>query len=114
MNTNTRELGFVNYNGQEMNFVKYNSVVVYEAWKKITESGIPPLTLLNCKQANLVDYKVYGESIQEETPNMLDKELSEIMGYYGRYIRDDGTTADGLMWYEITPYTGQIPTSLNW
>ena len=68
MQINTRELGFVNYNGQEMNFVKYNGVTVYEAWKKLLASGIPPLTLLKCKQANLVDYKVYGESIQDGTP----------------------------------------------
>ena len=65
MQTNTRDLGFVNFNGQEMNFINYNGALVYEAWKKLLASGIPPLTLLKCKQANLVDYKVYGDSKQQ-------------------------------------------------
>lgn len=42
--------------------------IIYEAWKKLLASGTPPLTLFKCKQANLVDYKVYGESVQEGTP----------------------------------------------
>ena len=68
MNINTRDLGFVNYNGQEMNFVNFNGVTIYEAWKKLIASGIPPLTLLKCKQSNLIDYKVYGNSKQDGTP----------------------------------------------
>lgn len=72
MQTNTRDLGFVNFNGEEMNFIKYNGVVVYEAWKKLIEKGIPPLTLLKCKQAELIDYKIYGAS--EQYDNIFNKD----------------------------------------
>ena len=41
---------------------------VYEAWKNLIASGVPPLKLLNCKGADLVDYKIYGESEQDGTP----------------------------------------------
>ena len=68
MNINTRNMAFVNYNGQEMQFVKYNGVIVYEAWKNLIASGVPPLTLLNCKGVDLVDYKLYGNSVQDGTP----------------------------------------------
>lgn len=61
----TRDLGFVNFNNQEMQWVKFNDVTVYEAWKKLIASGVPPLTLQKCKGVDLVDYKIYGESVQE-------------------------------------------------
>lgn len=82
MQTNTRDLGFVNFNGQEMNFVNYNGITVYEAWKKLIESGVPPLTLLKCKQANLVNYKIYGQSISNKLPS----EYQEI-----EYLEANGT-----------------------
>lgn len=41
------------------------TLVVYEAFKNLLASGVLPLTLTNCKGANLVDYKVYGESVQK-------------------------------------------------
>lgn len=40
----------------------------YESWKKLITSGIPPLTLQKCKGVDLVDYKIYGNSIQDGTP----------------------------------------------
>ena len=42
--------------------------IIYEAWKKLIASGIPPLTLLKSKQDNLLDYKIYGDSVQDGTP----------------------------------------------
>lgn len=42
--------------------------VIYEAWKLLTASGIPPLTLPKCKGVDLVDYKIYGNSMQDGTP----------------------------------------------
>ena len=68
MNINTRNMAFVNFNGQEMQWVKFNGVTVYEAWKNLIASGVPPLTLLNCKGVDLVDYKIFGESVQDGTP----------------------------------------------
>lgn len=44
---------------------------VYEAWKKLLVSGIPPLTLLKSKGEELVEYTVYGESIQCDE-NLID------------------------------------------
>lgn len=41
------------------------TITIYEAFKKLIASGVPPITLLKCKSANLVDYKVYGDSKQE-------------------------------------------------
>lgn len=42
--------------------------IIYESYRLLTISGIPPITLQKCKSANLVDYKVYGNSIQDGTP----------------------------------------------
>jgi hypothetical protein len=42
--------------------------VWYEAFKKLIASGVPPITLEKCKGANLVDYKIYGNSVQDGTP----------------------------------------------
>jgi len=67
MNINTKKLDFVDFNNEEMQWVKFNNVVVYEAWKLLTRSGIPPLTL-KCKGEDLIDYKIYGNSVQNGTP----------------------------------------------
>lgn len=40
----------------------------YEAFKKLIASGVPPITLQKCKGVDLVDYKIYGNSIQDGTP----------------------------------------------
>lgn len=42
--------------------------VLYEAFSSLTISGIPPLTLLKSKGADLIDYKIYGNSVQDGTP----------------------------------------------
>ena len=44
------------------------TLLVYEAFKKLIASGVPPITLQKCKGANLVDYKIYGDSVQNGTP----------------------------------------------
>lgn len=82
MNTNTRDLEFVNFNNQEMEWVKFNGMTVYEAWKKLQLSGIPPLTLAKSKNANLVDYKIYGNSVQQ----LLPSEYQQV-----EYIESTGT-----------------------
>ena len=56
-------------NGKIINSIKDSlGRIIYEAWKLITKSGIPPLSLLNSKGDDLVDYKVYGNSVQDGTP----------------------------------------------
>lgn len=67
MKVNTRDLGFINYNNQEMNWVKINNVVVYETWQILTKSGMPPLSLKS-KGSNLINYKMYGNSLQDGIP----------------------------------------------
>lgn len=37
-------------------------------WKELIASGIPPLTLTKCKRDNLIDYKIYGNSVQNGEP----------------------------------------------
>ena len=41
---------------------------VYESWRKLLARGLVPLTLTKSKGADLVDYKIYGESVQEGIP----------------------------------------------
>ena len=82
MNINTRNLGFVNFNNEEMQWVKFNGVTVYEAWKNLIASGVPPLTLTKCKGVDLVDYKIFGNSEQKILPN----EYQQI-----EYIESTGT-----------------------
>ena len=44
------------------------TLLVYEAFKGLIVNGVPPLTLLNCKGVDLVDYKIFGNSVQDGTP----------------------------------------------
>jgi len=68
MNINLRNMGFVKFNNQIVDWVKFNGQLVYEAFKKLLVSGIPPLTLTKSKGVDLVDYKIYGNSLQDGTP----------------------------------------------
>lgn len=43
--------------------------LVFESWKTLTTQGIPPLTLNKCKNANMLGYKVYGDSKQQLLPD---------------------------------------------
>ena len=69
MNINTRNMNFVTYNGQEMEWVKFNGVIVYEGWKTLTAQGVPPLTLVKCKGEDLINYRIYGNSVQKNLPD---------------------------------------------
>lgn len=64
----TKALSFVNFNNQVMNWVKFNGQPVYEAFKTLLVRGISPLTLLKSKGVDLIDYKIYGESVQDGIP----------------------------------------------
>lgn len=58
------------------------TTLVYEAWKNLTATGVPPLTLEGCKNTNLLDYKIYGNSKQGKLP----VEYQEV-----EYIESTGT-----------------------
>jgi hypothetical protein len=82
----TRDLGFVNFNEENMPWVKFNGVTIYEAWKNLTANGIPPLTLLKSGGKDLVDYKLYGNSVQKvDTSNIWDGTYTT-----GSYYDDTG------------------------
>ena len=62
------------------------TLVVYEAFKKLIASGVPPITLQKCKNANLIDYKIYGNSVQDiDTSNIWDKTYTT-----GTYYDENG------------------------
>ena len=44
-----------------------NGLVIYEAFKEVFASGVPPLNIYSSGD-DLIDYKIYGESIQYGTP----------------------------------------------
>lgn len=48
--------------------IKKGLVTVFEAFKKLSVSGIAPLTLENSVGKDLEDYKIYGKSVQDGTP----------------------------------------------
>ena len=43
--------------------------IIYENFRELITSGVPPIILQKCKNANLVDYKIYGDSVQQLLPN---------------------------------------------
>ena len=88
MNIFTRDLDFANFNYDEMSWIKFNGKLVFESFKRLLASGIPPLTLFKCKGVDLVDYKVYGESVQ-----------------YGNIFNKD-EMSNGFL-----PQTGEYPTT---
>lgn len=54
------------YKGTKEIVKRYKGTLkVYEAWKELTVSGVPPITLTKCKGVDLVEYKIYGNSYQE-------------------------------------------------
>lgn len=82
MDINTRDMAFVNCDEEEMQWVKVDGVTVYEAWKELIASGVPPLTLLNCKGVDLINYKLYGNSVQGRLPGEYQQvEYLENNGY---------------------------------
>ena len=58
------------------------TLLVYEAFKKLIASGVPPITLQKCKGANLVDYKIYGNGVIN---NILPSEYQQL-----EYIQNSG------------------------
>jgi hypothetical protein len=68
---------------QTIDKVMKGTLVVYEAFKKLIASGVPPITLKKCKNSNLIDYKIYGNS---EKKQVLPNEYQQV-----EYIETTGT-----------------------
>jgi len=45
-----------------------NGLVIYEGWKELIKGGVPPLSLYS-KGDDLIDYKIYGNSVQGILPS---------------------------------------------
>ena len=43
--------------------------LIYDPYEELSNIGIPPFKIENSKDSNLIDYKIYGNSIQEGTPS---------------------------------------------
>lgn len=65
---NNKTISSIYKGNKAIDKVMKGTLVVYEAFKKLIASGVPPITLQKCKAANLVDYKIYGNSVQNGTP----------------------------------------------
>lgn len=67
--------------------------LIYENWKNLIASGVPPLKLLNCKGVDLVDYKIYGKSVQElDASNMTN--IWDGTYTTGTYYDDNGNLVE--------------------
>ena len=80
---NNKTISSIKKENKTINKVIKGTLVVYEAFKKLIASGVPPITLEKCKNANLVDYKVYGNS---EKKQVLPNEYQQV-----EYIETTGT-----------------------
>ena len=55
------------YNGTtEIEKVYKGTSLRYKNW--VTKQGVPPITLNKCRNANIKDYQIYGNSVQNGTP----------------------------------------------
>ena len=65
---NGKTISSVIKGNQVIDRIMKGTLTVYEAFKNLIASGVPPLTLNKCKGVDLLDYKIYGESVQNGTP----------------------------------------------
>ena len=72
------------------------ATLVYEAWKNLTATGVPPLILANCKNTNLLDYKIYGESVQNGTPTPDTPVEIQSVGDKTKNLQEDNLTTQTL------------------
>lgn len=80
--------------------------IIYEAWKELTKSGVPPITLQKCKNANLVDYKIYGDSTQNPNENLFDVNTMSERIY--AYIPNES-----WWYYSDDSYSVKVPVQPN-
>ena len=70
---NGKTISSIYKGSQVIDKIMKGTLVVYESFKNLIASGVPPLTLLNCKGVDLVDYKIFGDSVQDiTTTNLAD------------------------------------------
>ena len=64
---NGKTISSIYKGSQAIGKIMKGTLLVYEGCKKLIASGVP-LILFNCKGADLVDYKIYGNSKQDSEP----------------------------------------------
>lgn len=77
---------------------------VYEGWKELIASGVPPLTLLKSGGKDLIDYKLYGDSVQRGK-NLFN--INNINAASGTYTINNNTISvfsDGKGTYRQVTY----------
>ena len=65
---NGKEVNLIFEQNQEIDKIYKGTLLVYGGWRELIASGVPPLTLTKCKNDYLIDYKIYGNSVQNGTP----------------------------------------------
>ena len=100
MNLNTKDISFVNFNNQVINWLKFNGQKVWEAFKNLIVSGVPPLTLIGSIGNPMVDYKIDGNTkvqpiIPEEYQQVEYIEATGTQYFLLDYIPNNNTNSRG-------------------
>lgn len=98
---NGKTISSVIKGSQVIGAIYKGATLVYEAFKNLVISGIPPLTLTKSKGVDLVDYKIYGYSKQSGTPTpetpievvSVGEKTNNLISYP---YRDTTTTVNGV------------------
>ena len=64
----TTSTGGVYSGTTEIAEVRKGTSLRYENFKTLTAENVPPLTVPKCKNTNLINYKIYGNTVQNNTP----------------------------------------------
>lgn len=85
-----KTISSVYYGAKSIKKIIKGTLLVYKGWKKLIASGVPPITLQKCKGVDdgkyLLDYKIYGNSIQDGTPTPDTPVEIESVGEYDEEI----------------------------
>ena len=65
---NDKNISSVYFGEKVISKIYKGTLLVYEAFSKILANGVPPLTLSNSIGQDLLDYKIYGNSVQDGEP----------------------------------------------
>jgi hypothetical protein len=78
------------------------TITIYESFIELIASGVPPITLQKCKGVDLVDYKIYGDSVQGLIPFDTSKIVSNLYPASSSFV--SGTKWRGYT-FEAKPNT---------
>ena len=113
---NNKEVYSVLSAEKEIDKIMKGTLKVYEGWKTLIASGVPPLTLNKCKGVDLVDYKIFGNSLQGE--NMVNYPYLSPNGFSSNGVTftinsDKSITANGTATADAYFQIGRITLEAN-